>query len=282
MAVILITGCSTGIGYSAALEFAGHGDTVYATMRNTGKAGDLASTPNVHVLELEVTDQASVDACIAEILDRSGRVDVLVNNAGIDNLASFEDAYEEEVRSIIETNFFGAWRVTRAVLPTMREQRSGAIVMVTSLAALAPTPGEAAYAASKCGLEGAAEVLSHEVARFGIRVCVVEPGFTRTPIGDKVDPRTASPADSPYRAFMDYLHRQQGKDLDGGDDPRMVAEAIREAVVGPERFRHPVGEMAKMVYETKRTVSEQEMTALVRDELGLGWWIDGDDAPPAD
>ena len=89
----------------------------------------------------------------------------------------------------------------------------------------------------------------------------------------------ASPTDSPYRAFVDYLYERQNKDLDNGDDPKIVTEAIREAIVGPERFRHPVGELARIVYEARRSGSEQDLPAAVRDAIGIGWWVDGDDAP---
>jgi NAD(P)-dependent dehydrogenase (short-subunit alcohol dehydrogenase family) len=211
-------------------------------MRDLSKAGDLSEVANVGVLALDVVDDKSVNTAIAEILERSGRIDVVVNNAGVDAFGAFEDVYAEEIRRVIETNFYGALRVTRACLPAMRAQRSGTVVMVTSLGTVVPTPGEAAYVASKRALEGAAEVLSYEVARWGIRVCIVQPGFTATEINRKFNLAAMSPQDSPYHDFIDFLHRDQSVGLEGGATAREIAAEIRAAVYESDAFQIPVGE----------------------------------------
>ena len=127
MAVILITGCSSGFGLLTALHFACKGDTVYASMRNTAKAGDLeqacqAENLTIEVVQLDVTDEESVTRAVKHIMDDAGRIDVLVNNAGLAHLGPMEETDDDELKEIFETNFFGALRVTRAVAPHMREQ----------------------------------------------------------------------------------------------------------------------------------------------------------------
>jgi NAD(P)-dependent dehydrogenase (short-subunit alcohol dehydrogenase family) len=280
MSIILITGCSTGIGREAARVFAEGGDTVYATMRDLSKAGDLSEVANVGVLALDVVDDTSVNTAVAEILERSGRIDVVVNNAGVDAFGAFEDAYAEEIRRVMETNFYGALRVTRACLPAMRAQRSGTVVMVTSLGAVVPTPGEAAYVASKRALEGAAEVLLYEVARWGIRVCIVQPGFTATEINRKFNLAAMSPQDSPYRDFIDFLHRDQSVGLEGGATAREIAAEIRAAVYESDGFQIPVGEQAKSIVPLRGQVAEKEYFPLVREHLNIDWWVNGEARPP--
>ena len=136
MSVVLITGCSTGIGRELARVSAEAGDRVYATMRDPSKAGDLEELAGLTVLALDVTDDASVAKAVDEVLRRAGRIDVVVNNAGIDTLGAIEDIAIDRIREIMETNFFGALRVTRRALPAMRAQGAGTIVMVTSVAAV--------------------------------------------------------------------------------------------------------------------------------------------------
>ncbi|MBI5506314.1 MAG: SDR family oxidoreductase [Deltaproteobacteria bacterium] len=279
MSVVLITGCSSGIGREAARVFAERGDAVYATMRDVAKAGDLAGTTNVSVLALDVVDGDSVNAAVAEILKRSGRIDVVVNNAGVDAFGAFENVYEDEIRRVMETNFYGALRVTRACLPAMRAQRSGTVVMVTSLGAVIPTPGETAYAASKRALEGAAEVLSYEVARWGIRVCIVQPGFTATDINRKFDLAAMSPRDSEYRELIEFLHRDQTTSLDSGAASRDIAGEIRAAVYECDGFQIPVGEQAKSIVPLRGQVAEKDYFPMVREQLGIRWWVDGEPAP---
>ena len=191
MSVVLITGCSSGFGMLAALEFARRGDTVYATMRDTAKAGRLrreaeASGVSVEVLQLDVDDRESVQAAIAEVIRQSGKIDVLVNNAGIGKHGPVEDFDDDEVRSVFETNVFGVIRVTRAVMPHMRSEGNGTIVNVGSIAGKVTAPFGGIYSASKHATLGLIRSAAAEVARRGVTVNAICPGYVDTPMTEAV------------------------------------------------------------------------------------------------
>jgi NAD(P)-dependent dehydrogenase (short-subunit alcohol dehydrogenase family) len=281
MSVVLITGCSTGIGRALARVCAEAGDSAYATMRDPSKAGDLEELAGVTVLALDVTDDKSVGKAVDETLRRAGRLDVVVNNAGIDTLGAIEDIALDRVREIMETNFFGALRVTRRALPAMREQGAGTIVMVTSMAAVFSTYGEGAYAASKRALEAAAEVLQNEAARWGIRVVVIRPGYVDTPIGGKSIPGSASPPDSPYRELIRLYGEQDQRGLREGAPAVEIAREIRDAYTGgTEAFYVPVGDDARQLTPWRRQTDDRQFLGQVPSLLGFQWWVDGDQDPP--
>lgn len=263
MGVVLITGCSSGFGLEAAIAFAERGDTVVATMRNLGKADALrkrAADAGVEIdLEaLDVTSDDSVASAVSAVLERHGSVDVLVNNAGVGFGGAIETMPMDAARDLMETNFWGALRAIRAVLPGMRERRSGVIINVTSLAARLPgTLYEGMYAVSKHALGTLSESLAGETAPFGIRVVCIEPGFFVTEISNnahEVDQGyigTAYEADAAwFRAFMDGS-------VEHGADPRIVADAIVTAAHDPDAVLHQaIGEDAKVylaVWETAGT-----------------------------
>jgi NAD(P)-dependent dehydrogenase (short-subunit alcohol dehydrogenase family) len=235
--VVLVTGCSTGIGLLTALTFAREGHRVFATVRSVAKADALRAAADdeglaVEIVELDVTDDESVERCVAEVLARASTIDVLVNNAGILGRAAVETFPDEAVRDIFETNFFGVLRMLRAVLPTMREQGSGSIVNVSSRGGLCVVPYtcNSMYSASKHALEAMTEQLAFEVRPFGIGVTLVEPAFFRTTILDKLAAATYLSTDSPYyaeekRAYDNSLT----KAATGGGDPQEVADAIYRA-----------------------------------------------------
>src|SRR5215216_2284913 len=175
--VALVTGASSGIGEAAAHELLLAGFTVYGTSR---KAVAGAERGGVVFLPLDVTDDESVDGAVREVLDRSGHIDVLVNNAGFGAAGAAEESSVEQGRALFETNLFGAMRMSRAVLPHMRHQGRGRIINVSSIVGLIPVPFMALYAASKHAVEGYSESLDHEVREHGVRVLLVEPGFTKT------------------------------------------------------------------------------------------------------
>src|SRR5690349_9417327 len=175
--VALVTGASSGIGEAPARALVGAGFTVYGTSRRATpgeKRGDVVFLP------LDVTDDESVADAVREVLDRSGRIDVLVNNAGLGVAGAAEESSVEQARALFETNLFGSIRMTRAVLPHMREQRSGRIINVSSILGFLPAPFMALYAATKHAIEGYSESLDHEVREHGVRVLLVEPGYTNT------------------------------------------------------------------------------------------------------
>jgi NAD(P)-dependent dehydrogenase (short-subunit alcohol dehydrogenase family) len=175
--VALVTGASSGIGEAAARELAAAGLTVYGTSR---KAAAGEERDGVVFLPLDVTDDDSVAAAVRDVIDRSGRIDVLVNNAGLNIAGAAEESSIEQARALFDTNLFGSIRMTRAVLPQMRKQGGGRVINVSSVQGLVPAPFAALYAATKHAIEGYSESLDHEVREYGIRVLLVEPAYTRT------------------------------------------------------------------------------------------------------
>ena len=179
----LITGCSSGFGRAIAQEALSQGDIVVGTSRRVASLDDLvqeAPEGKAHAISLDVTDPEQTQGAVQEVLDRFGRIDVLVNNAGHGQVGAVEETTEEELRAIFDVHVFGPAALTRAVLPAMRAQRSGAIVQMSSFGGQVSYPGFSAYCATKFALEGFSEALAQEVAPFGIKVLIVEPGAFRT------------------------------------------------------------------------------------------------------
>jgi len=253
MGVVLITGCSTGFGLEAALAFARRGDTTVATMRNLAKADALRKRAadeglDVEVVTLDVTDDASVAAACADVRARFGGVDVLVNNAGVGYEGAVETVPLDVARELMETNFWGAVRMTRAVLPGMREQRSGVIVNVTSLAGRIPgAMYQGMYAASKHALGALSESLSSEVGPFGIRVVCVEPGFFATAIATNATAIDDGMAGTAYESDYAWFHSFMHQSVESGADASIVADAIVAAVDDAATPLHrPVGDDAEL------------------------------------
>lgn len=272
MAVVLITGCSSGFGKLAAIAFAKRGDRVFATMRNTARSGELvreaaAAGVTVDVVELDVNDPASVDRAIATIIERAGRIDVLVNNAGIGAVAAIEDFDDDEVRAVFETNVFGVIRVTRAVLPHMRKQHSGRIITVGSLAGLVAGPFRGIYGASKAAVEALTDALFYELRPFGVTASVIEPGFFETSISDNRMP-TRRQATSAYAPLL-AQYEQHG--TPGGatrPDPQPVADIIVQAATDdPPRRRYLVGKDAEAIGPLRKRLPDEEFEPLVARTL---------------
>jgi NAD(P)-dependent dehydrogenase (short-subunit alcohol dehydrogenase family) len=268
MPVTLVTGTSTGIGFATALYLARHGHTVIATMRNLAKAGPLESAAREQgvrlvVRELDVTSQASIDRAMAATREREGAVDVLVNNAGIGGATPLELTPEDEHRAMFEANYWGPIRMIQAVLPSMRERRSGCIVNVTSIAGRIATPNQIPYSASKHALAAASEALAHEVAAFGVRVAIIEPGLIQTAIFENSAGATRYDKNSPYRQIM----RRNGKQFAAGfrnpGQPETVAAAILEAITTDRpRLRYPVGGDAEGIAAGRQRISDEDWVAM--------------------
>jgi NAD(P)-dependent dehydrogenase (short-subunit alcohol dehydrogenase family) len=252
MSVVLITGCSSGIGLESALAFARNGDTVYATMRNPAKAESLlrraaADGVSVEVLALDVTDDESVASCVREIESRHDAVDVLVNNAGIGSGGAVETIDMADARAVMETNLWGAVRAMRAVLPAMRAKAAGVIINVTSVSGRVPgTAYEGWYGASKHALNALSEAMVMELGPFGVRLVCIEPGFFRTEINANAD--VAIDPNDPYAADHAWMKEFFDKSVEaGGGDPSIVADAIVRAADDPETPVHTlVGDDAAM------------------------------------
>jgi NAD(P)-dependent dehydrogenase (short-subunit alcohol dehydrogenase family) len=268
--VTLVTGTSTGIGLATALRLARAGHRVVATMRNLAKAEALQSAARaeslpVEIEQLDVNDQGSVDHAVGATLARHGTIDVLVNNAGVGGAGPLEIVTEDEHRAIFETNYWGPIRMIRAVLPGMRERRRGAIVNVSSLTGRVAIPNQIPYSASKFALSAASEALAHEVAAFGVRVFLIEPGVTQTAIFEN----TASADRNHYDKTSPYVHimRRNGKMYAAGfrdpGRPEMVADAILAAITAETpRLRHPVGADAEGMAAGRARISDEEWVAM--------------------
>ncbi|MHB9848846.1 oxidoreductase [Streptomyces krungchingensis] len=203
-----ITGASRGLGLEVARAALESGDRVVAAARKPEQASAALSGfgDRLLTLKLDVTDHAAVQAGVDQAVERFGRIDILVNNAGYGQLGAFEEISATAMERQFATNVFGTMAVTRAVLPVMREQRSGHVFTVSSIAGLMGFEGASAYTATKFALEGWAETLGLEVAQFGIKVTLVEPGFFRT---DFLDPSSASYGDVEVSDYADYSAAQK-------------------------------------------------------------------------
>jgi NAD(P)-dependent dehydrogenase (short-subunit alcohol dehydrogenase family) len=221
--VVLVTGASRGIGRAIAEKFAQRGDRVFGTARQPESVKWTAGT----LLALDVQDERSVAQCVESLLSQTKRIDVLVNNAGITVYGAIEELDLAEVMSVFETNFFGIVRMTQAVLPAMRQQATGRIINIGSVAGFLPMPFQAVYAATKHALAGWTETLDFEVRPFGIRAILVQPGFFRTDI-DRNSSAGSSLKDVYEGARKGVLEKMR-LGIENGDDPVKVAEAVVKA-----------------------------------------------------
>lgn len=238
--VAVVTGVSSGIGRATALELSRSGYRVFGTVRSA----DTEVPPGVEKLVLDVRDPAAVDAAIAGILSLAQRVDLLVNNAGSSIVGALEETETRQGQELFDVNFFGAVRVTQAVLPAMRAQHSGRIVFVSSILGFLPAPFMGFYAASKHALEAYSESLDHEVRALGIRAILVQPAYMKTRL-DQNSRRAASHV-ADYAGAGDRAAARMSENLRNGEDPSLVARTILAAVrAGHPRIRYPVGRSAR-------------------------------------
>jgi NAD(P)-dependent dehydrogenase (short-subunit alcohol dehydrogenase family) len=287
MSVVLITGSSSGIGLATALHFARLGHDVHAGVRSPAAATELSQAIEaerlpIRVVTLDVDDAVSVTRAMNEVLARSGRIDILVNNAGIGGGGPIGDVPVDWAKTLFETNYFGTIRMIQAVLPGMRERRSGAIVNVSSIAGRVAIAGHGHYSAVKHALEAASEALAQEVVAFGIRVAIVEPGVVVTPIFTKAR-RFADPA-SPYAAHVRRLLLFYQMQMKTPSQPADVARVIHEAATTDEpKLRYLVGEDARRLDAGRRRLTDEEVVAtggemtdeqyleLMRQRYGFEW-----------
>jgi NAD(P)-dependent dehydrogenase (short-subunit alcohol dehydrogenase family) len=263
--VTLITGCSTGIGYETALLMAERGYNVYATMRNPDagaqKLTDAAKAAgtDLTVWQLDVTDPVSVDRCINGLLKAEGRIDVLVNNAGIGRLQVVEETSDDMARETFDTNVFGPLRMIRGVLPRMRERRSGTIVNVSSVAGRIGAFAQTLYCGSKHALEAISEGLAIEVREFGIRVAIIEPGIFNTPIVSRAIETVRSDETSPYAALERRIATIYASGQAADAHPRVVADVIERAVSTDEpKLRYTVGVDANVFLDGRTRLTDEE------------------------
>jgi short-subunit dehydrogenase len=248
--VALVTGASSGIGKTAALALVQAGFEVIGTSRNTQH---ITPVNGVTFLDLDVTRDDSAAAAVSQVIQRFGRIDVLVNNAGMGASGATEENSIGQTQRLFDINVFGIIRMTNAVLPHMRAQRSGRIINLSSIFGFMPAPFMAAYSATKYAVEGYSESVDHEVRQYGVRVLLVEPGGTRTGFDDNT-----TPPDSPLEVYAQQRHTTSqvvADEVNNGDDPATVAKAIVAAATDPKpKLRYPAGPRARRLSTMRRWV----------------------------
>jgi NAD(P)-dependent dehydrogenase (short-subunit alcohol dehydrogenase family) len=238
--VVLVTGASSGIGLACATHLAGPGFRVYGTSRRAAAGGAVLG--KVTMLTADVTDDRSVEQAVTTVIDREGRLDIVVNNAGMGIAGPVEDTSIEQAKAQLEVNFFGAFRVCRAVLPAMRRQRSGYIVNIGSIGGVLAIPYQSMYSASKFALEGLSEALRMEVRPFGIRVVIIEPGDHKTALTENRR-LTEMPGDGDaYRQSFQAALAKTAHDEQSGPGPEQIARLLYRIVNQRNpRLRHTIG-----------------------------------------
>lgn len=260
---VLVTGASSGIGAATARLFAESGFRVFGTSRH-----DRPDEPGVEMLQLDVRSDESVARCVDAVLGRAGRIDVLINNAGVMHEGFAEETSLEDANTVFAVNLFGAARVTNAVLPGMRERHDGRIVNVGSLAAWVGEPGEGFYAASKAALARYTEALRHEVWPLGISVSLVEPGAFATDVLRASSKGEDTVAD--YDGLREAARRTLHDSLDRGGDPREVALLIlRIACARSPSFRYGAGRDGRWVPHLKVLLPQRLFDYLLRRSFGF-------------
>ncbi len=277
MSTVLITGCSSGFGYLTALDLARRGDRVFATMRNPARAPQLSHAAEqenlaLSVHQLDVRDITSVERAVADIGLLAGRVDVLVNNAGLSVQGPIEILADDELHDQLDTNVGGLVRMVRAVAPLMRAQGAGTIINISSLAGLVGVPFEGGYAASKHAIEAISEALRFELAPFGVQVLLIEPGAYDTTFTGNTRQARGLTMDHPYGTSYDRFWKATEAALHsaGRGDPVEVVDAIRTAIDHPDGpFRRLVGDDVELVYGLKQRLPYEDFEHAIRNTLGL-------------
>jgi NAD(P)-dependent dehydrogenase (short-subunit alcohol dehydrogenase family) len=272
--VAIITGSSSGIGFETSLILARNGFHTYAAVRNLDKSQPLIDMAkkdglSIQAIELDVSNDKSVKDAINRVLSENKRIDVVVNNAGYALVGSFEDLSMDEIKSQFETNFFGAIRVIQAILPSMRNQRNGRIVNLSSMGGRMAIPLDSAYHGTKFALEGLSESLQYEVEQFGIKIIIIEPGAIKSNFFNNL--KMASKAqrpDSPYTQMMQKLNAGFSFILENAAHPVEVAKVILAAVTSEDpQLRYTVGDDAAMILQAKRTMSDTEFRNLMKKQF---------------
>lgn len=268
MTVTLITGTSTGIGFETAKILAQSGHRVFATMRNLAKADKLQALArnenlDITVVELDVTSTESVEKAVKHVLDASDRIDVLINNAGISGASPLEIVSDEDHRSIFETNYWGTIRTMKAVIPSMRQQQSGMIVNVSSMLGRIAVANQIPYTASKFAVEAASEALAMELRSFGIKVVLVEPGFTQTEIFNNSADKILFDKTSPYAHIMYGNGKMYQYGLMNPGTAAGVADVIKTIIADKNpKLRYPVGKDAQDFIRARHCVSDEDWISL--------------------
>lgn len=301
--IALVTGSSTGIGFETSLLLARNGFYTYATMRDTRKSDNIEKIANnenlpLKVLSMDVDNDDSVKNAIYKILDEKKKIDILVNNAGYGLFGALEEISMDEAKKQFETNLFGAMRTIKEILPTMRKQKNGIIINVTSLAGVVGIPAECIYVSTKFALEGLSESISYELQPFGIKVIIIEPGVINTnfvpniKFSNKTDDKLLQTLtkqeekseinysnndikkknSSYYSNTIDTFLSHYFSAMNNAPSPKEVATVILEAIKNASNsseylFRHTVGEDAKTFAQAKKNMSDSQLHEFISNKL---------------
>ncbi len=273
--VALVTGSSSGIGLETVLALARDGYHTFASMRDVGKAGELEHAAkkenlSINVIELDVNKEESIVAVIKKIISEDKRLDVLVNNAGYGQFGCTEDVSVDDFRKQFETNFFSIVRIIQEVAPIMRNQKSGIIVNISSVAGRIGLPGSSAYISTKFALEGLSECLRYELGQFGIKTTLIEPGVIKTNFFNSMK-IPESKTDPKYKELTEHILAGLKMMSELGTAPSQVADAVIKAINADEVLpRYVVGTDAAMFLEAKKTKTDLEFEKYMSKELFPG------------
>lgn len=263
--VAVVTGASSGIGYETSLTLARNGFVTYATMRSLNKGENIKSAAEeeklpLKIVQLDVTDDESVKDAMQSIISEASGIDVLVNNAGYGLVGALEDLAMEEIKSQYGTNLFGVIRVTQAVLPIMRKQKSGIIVNISSAAGRFAIPGQSAYVSTKFAIEGLSESIAYELEPFGIKVVLIEPGIVKTSMANNmVIAKKSQDPSSPYYRLIENAVSSIEHGLETRSSPDVVAKVVLKAVTSENpNLRYLAGKDIETWMEAKRSMSDEE------------------------
>jgi short-subunit dehydrogenase len=272
--VVLITGCSSGIGYETALMLARNGFHTFATMRNTKKSDSLEEIIkkerlDLIIRELDVNDDTSIENTINCIKREANRIDVLINNAGYGLVGFFEDLTLDEIRNQFETNFFGVLNITKKIIPIMRLQKSGIIINVSSGAGQVGFPGISAYVSTKFAIEGFSESLMYELFPYGIKVVIIEPGVIKTDFfRNCIVSEHSMKKSSPYSRSLGKFQKNVELMQEHATSPIDVAKVILQVLGNNEpKQRYIVGNDVAMILEAKKNLSDIEFKKMMMQNI---------------
>ena len=276
--VAIVTGSSSGIGFETSLTLARNGFHTYATMRNlegekSKPMTEAAKNENLQlqVIELDVDNDKSVIDAINTIVEERKRIDVLINNAGYALGGALEDSSMDEIKAQFETNFFGAVRAMKAVLPVMRRQGAGKVVNITSMGGRISVPLSSSYHGSKFALEGLSESIQYELDPFGVKVILIEPGAVGSNFWKNIRiAKSSSDSNSPYSQFGNKILKAFKEMEENVISPSVVAQVVLEAVISDNpQLRYIVGEDASKTIEARKNISDKEFGNLIKKQFGI-------------
>jgi len=270
MQSIVITGSSSGLGKATAKYFAEQGWRVAATMRTPEKETELTEIENISIYQLDVSDTTSINNVAQQIISDFGTIDVLVNNAGYGSYGILEATSEEKMRRQFDVNVIGMLMVTKAFLPTMRENKVGIIVNISSVGGKITIPLGTLYHGSKFAVEGMSEALSYELSTIGIKVKIIEPGGIKSNFGTTSFDMNVEDSPQEYKPLVDKFVAGVQASTGGGAEPSIIAKVVYEAVTDDtDQLRYTAGPGAKRTIATRDSMSDEEYIAMMKRQSGI-------------